>query len=71
MNNSLEQFVKEHELSVLSEKDQELLGEFGGIERIRRINALGDCSTNNCNGGNCAAGCGTSSMENQVDQVNP
>ncbi len=60
MNSTLEKFVKEHELSVLSEKEQELLDEYGGGKNGTVVNALGDCSgtTNNCNSGNCAAGCG-------------
>ena len=61
MNGVLEQFVKEHELTVLSEKEQELLNEYGGIADIKDNNALANCSTNNCKGGNCAAACGTSS----------
>ena len=61
MKRTLEQFAKEHELSVLSEKEQELLDEFGGIDDISGNNALANCSTNNCKGGNCAAGCGTTS----------
>lgn len=69
MNSTLEQFVKEHELAVLSEKDQELLGEFGGASDVTGNNALANCSTNNCKGGNCAAGCGTSAEE--IERVEP
>lgn len=73
MKNVLEQFAKEHELSVLSEKEQELLDEFGGLEDITGNNALANCSTNNCKGGNCAAGCGTASdkIEQSTTPVAP
>lgn len=60
MNRLLEQFVKEHEVTVLSEKEQELLDEYGGTEGGKNVNTLGNCSTTNqnCSGGNCVAGCG-------------
>jgi hypothetical protein len=60
MNKTLEQFAKEHELTVLAEKDQELLDEFGGGIIPDGSNMLSNCSTNNCKGGNCAAKCGNS-----------
>lgn len=63
MNTQLEQFAKEHELTVLSEKDQELLGEFGGNASTGEGNSLAVCVTNNCKGGNCAPGCGTNGEE--------
>lgn len=59
MNQLLEKFVKEHEVTVLSEKEQELLDEYGGASSNGKpINTLANCSTNNCNGGNCTSGCG-------------
>lgn len=62
MNKTLEQFAKEHELTVLAEKDQELLDEFGGGIGLSGSNIASNCSTNNCHGGNCAANCGNSNQ---------
>lgn len=54
----IEDFVKEHELKTLSSQEGELLleGMTGGNEGK---NVLSNCSTNNCQSGNCVAGCGT------------
>ena len=49
MNSTLEKFVKEHELMVLSEKDQELLSEFGGKVDVSGNNVLASCTTTNSN----------------------
>lgn len=57
MKQTLEQFVKEHELAVLAEHEQELLEEFGGADAMD--NGFNHrCSRNNCHAKNCAGGCG-------------
>lgn len=68
MNSTLEKFVKEHELMVLSEKDQELLSEFGGKVDVSGNNVLASCTTtnSNCAGGNCISGCGTNTQEQKL-----
>lgn len=60
-NSILDKFMKEHEESVLSEENQELLQMHGGNSDDEAVDPTNDrCDvTNNCNGGNCVAGCGS------------
>lgn len=56
MKKDLKDFLRDFDSKFLNE--DEMLFIDGGSESLTESNSLSYCQTNNCHGGNCAAGCG-------------